>query len=100
MQLPKGIRIKENSLLARIAAIKLKTGRVAIVLGNTIHLYGVGRQEFLKNPAWVKHELKHTEQYRQHGFLPFIAKYLWESIKNGYHSNRFEVEARQAEKNQ
>jgi hypothetical protein len=96
MDLP-GIRIKENSFLARIAAMKLRSGRVAMVIGKTIHLHNVTRADFLKEESWVKHELCHVQQFKKHGFVPFLAKYVWESIKHGYYSNKFEVEAREAE---
>lgn len=89
--------IKENSWLAKIAAFKLGSRSVAIVLGKTIHLHNTSKQEFLKNEKWVKHELCHVEQFKQHGYYCFIAKYLWESIRKGYYNNRFEVEARRAE---
>ena len=89
--------IKENSWIAAIAARKLKAGSVAIVLGNTIHLYRTGKEEFLKNEKWVKHELCQIQQYREHGYARFIIKYLWESIFNGYFNNKFEVQARAAE---
>jgi hypothetical protein len=92
-----GVRIKERSFLARIAAMKLRSGRVAMVLGRTIHLHNVSSEEFLKETRWVKHELCHIQQYKKHGFVPFLAKYLWESVKHGYHNNKFEVEAREAE---
>jgi hypothetical protein len=93
-----GIRIKENSFLARIAAMKLRSGRVAMVIGKTIHLHNVTRADFLKEESWVKHELCHVQQFKKHGFVPFLAKYVWESIKHGYYNNKFEVEAREAEK--
>jgi hypothetical protein len=89
--------IKENSFVAKIAAWKLNAKQVAIVFGHTIHLHNTGKEEFLKNERWLKHELCHIRQYKQHGFIPFIAKYVWESIKKGYYNNRFEVEAREAE---
>jgi hypothetical protein len=91
------IRIKERSFLARIAAMKLRSGRVAMVIGNTIHLHNVTRADFLKDENWVKHELCHVQQFKKHGLVPFLAKYLWESVKHGYHNNKFEVEAREAE---
>lgn len=91
-------KIKEHSLLARIAAWKMKAKQVAIVFGNTIHLHNTSANEFLSNEKWLKHELKHIEQYKQHGFVVFILKYLWESLKKGYYNNRFEVEAREAER--
>lgn len=93
------IRIKENSWLALIAAKKLRTAQVAMVIGRTIHLHNVSREDFLKDEKWVKHEQCHIEQYRRHGFIGFIARYTWESIRRGYHNNRFEAEARQAEEN-
>lgn len=90
--------IKENSWIARIAAWKLSSGRVAIVIGNTIHLHNTTKEQFLKDECWVKHELCHIEQYKRLGFIRFIALYLWDSIRHGYHNNKFEVEARKAEK--
>ncbi len=90
-------RIKEKSWLAAIAAVKLQSTAVAMVLGKTIHLHGTTRETFVKNKRWVKHELCHVKQFKQHGYIPFIAKYLWESILNGYHNNKYEAEARAAE---
>lgn len=89
--------IKENSWIARLAALKLKTKTVAIVIGSTIHLHNTSQQDFLKDDKWVKHELCHIKQFREYGFYGFIAKYLWESIKHGYYNNKYEVEAREAE---
>jgi predicted nucleic acid binding AN1-type Zn finger protein len=97
MELPPGIKIKENSFVAKLAARKLKSQNMAIVFGSTIHLHGVSRQQFLQTAHWVRHELKHVEQYQQHGYLPFLCKYLVEWVKKGYENNRFEVEAREAE---
>ncbi|MFN8242604.1 MAG: DUF4157 domain-containing protein [Ferruginibacter sp.] len=90
-------RIRENSWLARIAAKKLGTSAVAMVLGNTIHLHNVSREDFLKDEKWVKHERCHLQQYRRYGCAGFLLRYTWESIRKGYHNNRFEVEAREAE---
>lgn len=90
--------IKENSWLAKIAAFKLSSHSVAMVLGKTIHLYNTTKEDFLQNEKWVKHELCHIQQFRQHGYIGFIAKYLWESLRKGYYNNRFEVDARGAEK--
>lgn len=89
--------IKENSWIAKLAAIKLRSKRVAIVIGKTIHLHNTSKQEFLKDEKWVKHELCHVKQFQQNGYLRFIVKYLWESIKHGYFNNKYEVEAREAE---
>lgn len=89
--------IKEKSILARIAAWKLKSKGAAIVFGKTIHLHNISRDQFLQNTRLMRHELCHVRQYQQHGFFPFLFKYLVESIRKGYTNNRFEVEARNAE---
>ena len=89
--------IKENSFVARIAAFKLGTRSVAIVIGKTIHLHNTSKEDFLKNKKWLRHELCHIRQFQQHGYWMFIVKYLWESIRSGYYSNKYEVEARAAE---
>lgn len=89
--------IKENSLRARMAALKLKEPRIAMVWGSTILLFGVSKSEFLKNNKWVKHELEHVRQFKQHGFFPFLLKYTLETLRKGYRNNRFEIAARAAE---
>ncbi len=92
-----GIKIKENSWIAKLAAKKLKAENVAIVFGKTIHLHNVSAAYFLKDKKWLKHEACHIRQYKENGFFTFIIKYLFESIKHGYYNNKFEVEARLAE---
>lgn len=92
------VRLKENSWIARIAARKLRYRRVALTLGATIHLHNTSRSEFLEDTAWVCHELKHVAQYQRYGMLRFLVLYLTESIRKGYYNNRWEVEARLAEK--
>lgn len=92
-----GFIIKENSWLAKIAAKKLRAGSVAMVLGKTIHLHNTTKEAFLKDERWLKHELCHIRQFKEHGYVLFVVKYLWESLRKGYYNNRFEVEAREAE---
>ena len=89
--------IKENSWIGKIAAGKLQSDNVAIVIGKTIHLYHVSKEDFLKDEKWVRHEMCHIGQFKKHGFFPFILKYLWESLRRGYYQNKYEVEARMAE---
>ena len=89
--------IKENSILAKVAAWKLKSKRAAIVFGKTIYLHNISREHFLSDSRLMRHELCHVRQYHQYGFLTFLFKYLAESIRKGYTNNRFEVEARAAE---
>lgn len=92
--LPHDVKIKEDSWLARLAAARLKSNQVAMVVGNTIYLYGVTRHLFLQNPDWVAHELKHVEQYRRLGLLRFFALYAWYTARYGYYQNPLEKEAR------
>jgi hypothetical protein len=92
------IYIKENSVIARIAAWKMKSGRIAVVIGKTIHLHNISREEFIENRRWVSHELEHIRQYRRYGLIPFIIRYLIESARSGYHNNKYEIAARNAER--
>ncbi|MFN2440934.1 MAG: DUF4157 domain-containing protein [Chitinophagaceae bacterium] len=96
--MPVQVKIKENSFVARLAAWKLKANSVAIVFGNTIYLWNVTKQHFLKDERWVLHELEHIRQYSRLGLIPFLFQYMLEWMRKGYYQNRFEVEARQAEK--
>ncbi|RFM35109.1 DUF4157 domain-containing protein [Chitinophaga silvisoli] len=91
--------IKEGSFIARLAARRMKSPNMAMVIGKTIHLYGVSRKEFLRQPWWVRHEVCHIMQYQELGLIPFLWRYLWECKKVGYYANRFEVAARAAENN-
>lgn len=89
--------IKENSFIAKLAALKLNSQQVAIVIGSTVHLHNCSASAFLQNKRWVKHELCHIQQFKRYGFLSFIFKYLIESIQHGYYKNKFEAEARETE---
>ena len=93
------VKIVENSLCARIARVVLKSDNVAMVLGNAIHLSGVKKEAFLRNHSWVAHERCHLQQFQKYGFYRFLWLYTRESMKVGYFNNKFEVEARLAEKN-
>jgi hypothetical protein len=93
------ITIKENSFIAKLAAAKLKSKRVAIVIGSTIHLWNTTKEEFLQDKKWLMHELEHVRQYQKYGVANFIFSYLIESIKHGYQNNKFEKQARESEKN-
>lgn len=91
------ILIKENSFIAFLASQKLKTSTCAIVIGKTIYLHNCSKTQFISNLAWLRHELKHVEQYQKEGLLFFILKYITYSIRYGYDKNPFEIEARLAE---
>lgn len=91
------VKIKEQSWCARLAARKMKSRSVAMVLGTTVHLWNISRDEFFDQSALVVHEMEHVRQFQRYGFLRFCVLYLWESARKGYYNNRFEVEARKAE---
>ncbi len=91
-------KIVENSVFARVARMVLKSDNVAMVLGKTIHLSGVKKDIFLNNKSWFAHGCCHIRQFQKYGFFKFLWLYLIESIKVGYYHNKFEEEARQAEK--
>src|SRR5947209_13507143 len=88
------VRIKERSWFAKLAAKNLGSQTMAAVLGRTIHLWNVSREEFLSSPSWVVHELEHVRQFKRYGFLRFCFLYLIEHFRKGYQKNRFEMEAR------
>jgi len=92
------VKIRENSWLAKIAARQLKSYSVAMVIGKTIYLHNATKADFLKDKRWVRHEVAHVKQYKQLGIIRFLAFYLLESFNKGYENNRFEVDARQKER--
>jgi hypothetical protein len=89
--------IRENSFWARLAARRLKSEKMAMVLGKTIHLHNTSIAELQSNRRWLRHELAHVRQFRELGILRFLWCYSLEAFKNGYYLNSFEVEARAAE---
>lgn len=97
MVIPPDIKIKERSLLAKTAAWKMGASRVALVIGRTIYLHNISAAQFSANHRWVRHELKHVEQYRRLGTFAFLVLYGWYSLRYGYFNNPFEKEARDAE---
>jgi hypothetical protein len=88
------VRIKQNSLRARLAAFKLGTNNVAMVWGTKILLHGVKASDFLANKKWVQHELRHIWQAHQMGTFMFLWRYTWLAIRHGYRNHPFEVDAR------
>jgi hypothetical protein len=92
-------RIREKSWRAKIAGWVLRGNRTAIVFGSTIHLCNITTKDFIADKPLACHELTHVLQYRQYGYFGFLRRYLWECVKHGYYNNRFEKEARAAEKN-
>jgi hypothetical protein len=91
------VYIKENTWLARLGALFLRSRQMAVTVNNTICLHGVSTPDFLKDQAWLRHEIEHVRQFKKEGVLLFLLKYFWETIRKGYHHNRYEQAARAAE---
>lgn len=97
LQYMQKVSIIQNAWIAKIAAKKLKASNAAIVIGNTIYLHGVSKDCFLNNQEWLRHELKHVEQYKQLGIVWFVTKYIYQCIRFGYYNSPLEKAARLAE---
>jgi hypothetical protein len=73
------------------------TGRrrpmTAVTIGHTIYLHP-GRT---LSQRLLRHELVHVAQWERYGWT-FPIRYAWAHVRDGYLHNRFEVEARKAER--
>ena len=88
------IRIKENTLVSRVAFRLIKSYKnkaVASTIGKTIHLHAISDIDFAYKDMFLRHEMQHAIQYQTIRF--FALKYIWETIKSGYFKNKYEVEA-------
>ncbi len=44
------------------------------------------------DPELLLHEVRHVQQFQASRAFP--VRYLWESVRRGYHRNRYEADAR------
>ena len=58
--LPPHVIVVENAWLAKIAALKMGSQRVAMVIGRRIYLWGVTKADFLQQSACVKLYIAHV----------------------------------------
>ena len=89
-------RVVENSGIAKLAAKIKKEKKYAITFGKTIFI-NCQKEDFFSDPWWVRHEFVHVRQYKKHGLLSYVTKYLFYSIFHKYSRNPFEKEAIAAE---
>lgn len=84
------IRLRRGGFLPRLGGWCLGQSTVAgITVGRTVWL---GRN-VSPSEELLLHELRHVHQFES---VPaFVLRYVWETLRRGYHHNRFEVEARQ-----
>ena len=83
------LSLRRGGLPPRIGGWFLgQSGVAAITLRQTIYF---GAHTRLDAPLLL-HELRHVEQFRERKSFP--VRYIWESLRRGYHQNRYEVDAR------
>jgi hypothetical protein len=83
------LNYRRGGLPLRIGGLMLGQSTVAgITLGRTIFLAPATRLE----PELLLHEFRHVQQFSEVRTFPF--RYIWESLRRGYHANRYEADAR------
>lgn len=83
------VRFRSGGLPPRVGGWSLGVSSVAaITLWRTIWL--------ARDTRWdeelLLHELRHVHQFESGPSFPL--RYVWETLRRGYHGNRFEVDAR------
>ncbi|HEX6535424.1 MAG TPA: hypothetical protein VF041_12580 [Gemmatimonadaceae bacterium] len=83
------LRLRRGGLPVRVAGWALGRPTVAaITLWRTIFV----APEVPLEAELLLHELRHVHQFEAATAFPVL--YLWESIRRGYHANRYEADAR------
>lgn len=84
-----GARFRRGGLPVRVGGWCLGASSVSgITLWRTIWL----ARDAPLDPGLLLHELRHVHQFQASPLFPLA--YAWESLRRGYHHNRFEVDAR------
>jgi len=85
----RGARYRVGGLPLRVGGWSLGARTVSgITLWRTIWVEpGLGWEAEL-----LLHEIRHVQQFE--ASVSFPLQYVWESLRRGYHANRFEVDAR------
>jgi hypothetical protein len=82
-------RYRVGGLPLRIGGWSLGTTTVSgFTLWRTIWV----EPSFLWEAELLLHEIRHVQQFQASASFPL--RYAWESLRRGYHANRFEVDAR------
>lgn len=83
------LRCRRGGLPLRVGGFFLGQATVAaITLGKTIFLAPRTRLD----PELLLHEYRHVQHFSESKSFPL--HYIWESLRRGYHANRFEADAR------
>ena len=84
------VRWRRGGLFPRVAGWCLGERSVAAVtLWRTVYM---GARAPI-SAQLLLHELRHVQQFEESRAFPLL--YLWETLKSGYHRNRFECDARE-----
>ena len=82
-------RYRVGGLPLRLGGWSLGASTVSgITLWNTVWLEPGVRWE----AELLLHEIRHVQQFQASASFP--VQYIWESLRRGYHANRFEADAR------
>jgi len=85
----KDVKQRRGGIMPRIGGIFLGQSTVeAITLWRTIYF---GSHASL-DADLLLHEFRHVQQFLERRSFP--VRYIWESLRRGYHQNRYEVDAR------
>jgi hypothetical protein len=85
----RGARYRVGGLPLRVGGWSLGASTVSgITLWRTIWLDPAVRWE----AELLLHEIRHVQQFQASASFP--VQYIWESLRRGYHANRFEADAR------
>lgn len=83
-----GMKLRRGGLAVRVAGWSLlQSSAAAITLWRTVFL---GRH-VQPDAELLLHEFRHVEQFHASRAFPLL--YLWESLRRGYHGNRYELDA-------
>ena len=84
-----GARYRIGGLPLRVGGWSLGASTVSgITLWRTIWL----ERDDIFEAELLLHEIRHVQQFQASSSFPL--QYVWESLRRGYHANRFEVDAR------
>ena len=86
---------KYNSKFASAIGNLYGESKWAITTSGKTTRYSVPKESV--TAKWRRHENTHKNQFIKYGWIPFVLMYIWETVKNGYYNNKYEVEAREKE---
>lgn len=90
--LPAGVVLRCGGWIPALGGLLARTAgpAAAVTLRNTVVVHPRARL----TPRLLAHELEHVRQWRADRWFPL--RYTWETLRRGYHDNRYEVQARAA----